>query len=640
MSQEKEVNKAESEALELLRTLLVGEEIALIHEIQTETQDSKQQTIKIADILPEAILTAHQEKKNKLIYSLTPIVQNVLKEAIKREPKAISHILFPVIGPAIRKAIRETLKSMLNGFETALENSFSPQAIKWRIQSWQTGQPFSEILLLHSLAYQVEQVFLIQQHTGLLIAHVQSEQAIIKDPDMISAMLTAIQDFILDSFDSTQDKLSSMSLGDLTVRLYQGPQATLATVIRGNLPAQQHETHQNTLEQIHLLFNAELEQYNGNPESFNGVKSYLQDCLVSRFKREQKKSNPLFSWKIRIILFILILGLLSFIFNLIQENKQWHYLEQSINQEVGWILQNIDKKTHQVHILRDPLARSIPDFLHQIPQKIKNIKWQQRPFLSLQKDILKKRIKAISKPSKTTKLQVKSGVLILSGKATKKWMNKLIKLPLSLLGISRIDTQQLKIISSSISKRDLLQQLKKQLNPPATVKLFLSNTGVLYLVGEAREQWIKSLKKKKVSNIKKINIGRLTNLDLAYQQAKQNIRAIQFFLKKDNAQYASYSIQVEQVIPLIKQYFKLAHQLNIVAKITIQGYTDNSEMNQYSKILKKQRSAFIYQQLLQFGFQPEQFLVINSIQKNVRMASDLSKNRQRKVVLDVVENLH
>ena len=87
---------------------------------------------------------------------------------MRRDPHVLADALFPVMGPAIRKSITETLRGMLESFNEALDNSFSLRGLKWRVEAMRTGKPFAEIVLMHSLLYRVEQVFLIHRETGLV----------------------------------------------------------------------------------------------------------------------------------------------------------------------------------------------------------------------------------------------------------------------------------------------------------------------------------------------------------------------------------------------------------------------------------------------------------------------------------------
>ena len=121
-----------------------------------------------------------------------------------------------------------------------------------------TGKSFGEVVLLHSLVYRVEQVFLIHPQSGLLLQHVISSQVEKQlgedatDASMVTSMLTAIQDFVRDSFQvESKAALDSIEVGDLKVWLERGPHAVLACVIRGTAPAELRDLLRRTVETVH-----------------------------------------------------------------------------------------------------------------------------------------------------------------------------------------------------------------------------------------------------------------------------------------------------------------------------------------------------------------------------------------------------
>jgi OOP family OmpA-OmpF porin len=75
------------------------------------------------------------------------------------------------MGPAIRKSISETMQQMLENLNQLLEESLSPKSLRWRFDAWRTGRSYSELVLLNTLEFSVEQVFLIHRKTSLLIHH-------------------------------------------------------------------------------------------------------------------------------------------------------------------------------------------------------------------------------------------------------------------------------------------------------------------------------------------------------------------------------------------------------------------------------------------------------------------------------------
>src|ERR1700677_4668815 len=221
-------------AYEEPRHLIVAPEQEEIADIQERLEDRARRAEDVSSVVAEAISMRRDKKDGEraLAKALAPTIQETLRESVRRDPHVLADALFPVMGPAIRKSITETLRSMLESFNEALDNSFSARGIQWRIEAMRTGKSFSEIVLMHSLLYRVEQVFLIHRETGLVLNHIVAPTVATQDPDMIGVMLSAIQQFVRDSFQSQKDEtLGSLNVGELQVWLEESPDAVLAAVI-------------------------------------------------------------------------------------------------------------------------------------------------------------------------------------------------------------------------------------------------------------------------------------------------------------------------------------------------------------------------------------------------------------------------
>src|ERR1700677_3956170 len=179
--------------LEKLRHLLLAPERKQIDELRLRL-GMEAQTEMISQALPQAmrLSSARDEQLSKAI---TPAVESALKESVKRDPTVLTDAVFPIIGPAIRKAITEAFEKMMQSLNQTMEHSLSVQGLKWRIEAFRTGKSFAEVVLLRTLIYRVEQVFLIHKETGLLLLHVEADNISVTDTDMVSGMLTAIRDF-------------------------------------------------------------------------------------------------------------------------------------------------------------------------------------------------------------------------------------------------------------------------------------------------------------------------------------------------------------------------------------------------------------------------------------------------------------
>ena len=270
-----------------LRSILLAPEQKEIAGLRRRIENPAARTNDVSTVVAEAIeLRRKHGGNNELNKALTPSVEEALRESVRKDPSCPwRSALFPVMGPAIRKSITEAIRSMLESFNQALEHSLSIQGIRWRIESIRTGKPFAEIVLLHSLIYRVEQVFLIHKETGLMLAHCVAPHVYTKDPTLVSGMFSAIQSYVRDSFKaSKEDSLDSLQVGDLEVWVEAGPQAILAAVIRGHAPSSYRETLVKTIEDIHRDFGEALEQFNGDSAPFAAAENRLEACLESHFR--------------------------------------------------------------------------------------------------------------------------------------------------------------------------------------------------------------------------------------------------------------------------------------------------------------------------------------------------------------------
>ena len=237
-----------------LRHLLVGPEQNRLEELATELRDRHVSAADLAEHLPEAIVL-RGKRDRQIGRALAPTVETALRESIRKNPREIATAIFPILGPAIRKAIAETMSALVRSINSAVEHSLSPRGIKWRIESWRTGVPYPQVVIKHALVYRVEQAFLIHAEGGLLIAHATTPGLQVPDADLISGMLSAIQDFVRDSFRPGEGAtLRTFSVGDHTVQVEAGPMALLAVVIKGEAPEAVRRKQQDTLEMIHLQF--------------------------------------------------------------------------------------------------------------------------------------------------------------------------------------------------------------------------------------------------------------------------------------------------------------------------------------------------------------------------------------------------
>ncbi len=414
-------HKEVTDELSELRSLLLGVETAQLDKLYERLENPQIQAEDISRLLPEAVILGTIQDQ-KLAEAMVPTVEKAIQSSVKQDLNVLSEAFFPIIAPATRKAIGTVLDQMMQSLNQTLEHSMSPQSFKWRLEARQTGKTFAEVVLLRTLIYRVEQVLLIHKETGLLLQHILAPQVAAQDPDLVSAMLTAIQDFVKDSFNVKKDEvLQSLQFGELTIWIEEGPQAVLAGIIRGNAPHELRLVFQNTIEKIHLKLHRELHDFTGETKLFSISKPYLEECLEARYKVPSKKKY-IYAWSLFGAIAI-ALGIWSFFS--FREQLRWNAYLEKLNFQPGIVVIQAKKGYGKIFIsgMRDPLSTDPYLLMQQANINPKTVISQWQPYVSLEPQIIAKRAAELLQAPKTVSLRVdQNGVLYATGNAARQWI--------------------------------------------------------------------------------------------------------------------------------------------------------------------------------------------------------------------------
>lgn len=315
----------------------------------------------VSQVLPEAVRRHGTAEDDELSEALAPTMERTLHVSIERDPQPIVDAIFPVIGPAIRKAVSEALSTLMVNVNRTLEHGFSLKGLRWRWEAWRTGRSFAEVVLRHTLLYRVEQLFLIDRETGLPLQRVTAEEVEAEDSALVSGMLTAIQDFVHDSFDlADEETLQDFTVGNLSVWIDHGPHAALAAVIRGNPDPRLREVMHRITERIHRQFRKELVNFDGDASGFEGAAPILEQGLLAQYEEPGATPSPVL-W----VLLAMVVGLIGWWgYETWEANRRWQTYVSQVEQEPGLVVNRTYVEDGQwvVQGLRDPVATH-PDSL-------------------------------------------------------------------------------------------------------------------------------------------------------------------------------------------------------------------------------------------------------------------------------------
>jgi OOP family OmpA-OmpF porin len=429
--------------LERVRRALLGDDYHQLLELKEEYHDDGQFVVHLSSVIAEALKDS-AEKDDSVAKVLSPMMDQAIAGSINRDPHKLAETLYPIMGPAIRKSITETLQQMLENFNQLLEQSLSPRALRWRFDAWRTGRSYSELVLLNSLEYQVEQIFLIHRETSLLIQHVTDDMAVTRDADMVSSMLSAIQDFIADSFSvSDDDSLDTLRLGDLTVVISRGPLAVAAAVVRGTVPERLRDQLAEILENLHRLHQSALTEYQGDSAEFAAVHEDLEGVLQTKLIEEQGRRFPWFG----LAGVLIIIGTVSWFSY--QESIEAAAFRESVTrleEEPGMVVLSRAETadTYNVTLLLDPGARP-PAQVMQAERLDKPVDFVTHTYLSTEDTLVAARAQAVLPLPDGVTLRVENGVLSLRGTATTDWKSDFDQRWPFVVGLQKLDTTALSI---------------------------------------------------------------------------------------------------------------------------------------------------------------------------------------------------
>lgn len=432
-----------AEDFEALRELLLGPE----QEALRKLNDPEARLQEISDALPQA-LAKRGPNDRQLSRALRPTVEETITQSIKRQPKFFADLLAPVLAPTIRRAIAQAFESTLQAIREMTSRTFSIQGLKWRLEAWRSGISVGEIALRQTLKYRVEQIFLIHRESGVLLQYASIPGAPGADSDMVSGMLTAIGQFVTDSFKTDAgESLDAIKVGEFRVWMERGPKAILAATIRGTPPADYRTVLQDTLDGIHALHLAALERFQGDTSAFDVCHPDLEACLRSESSvpvRKKLNLRPLL-WG-AVLISLGFIGWIGYgVYGVSQERARRAQLVKRLDAEPGimttWA--QLDVTPIKIRGLRDPLARD-PGLIAReagFPESAIEARWEW--FYSLDPALVERRAKQELTVPMGVQFIFKGGTLLVKGTAPHAWIETFRANARSVPGISRIDDSKL-----------------------------------------------------------------------------------------------------------------------------------------------------------------------------------------------------
>jgi len=511
----------------------------------------------VADVISESIHD-RQQRDNSLTKAMTPLIESAVEQSIESNKSKFVSYLYPIVGSLVRKSVSVFFNGFLEKLNYLIEYSLTLKGMKWRFRAWQKGIPFNQYILRKTFNYRVEQVFFIHRETGSLLCNVASDNTQFNDPSLVSAMLTAINDFVADSFHQAQDThLDTIKTEHFTLAVEAGPDALLVAAVAGNMPNDIKSILKHTLEELHELYGEELGNFTGDDSPFTAADNHLRGCLISELSSQavDKKKTPWAAW---FVITLFMLGI--FYWGAIQwQSSQLIKRIEAFQLPAGIKILSVQKHDNQqliIDYIADPFSEDLPAWIEQQGVNTDPLLFSLTPILSTNKEIILKKAIAIL-PFSNIDIRLSEHELLLSGQLSQPFPIELIGQLQGIPGVNTVDIRELIQPESILKEGDSLLAL-----------------------------W-----QKYVSSI--------------------NMAQIQFAIDSAELNYASQQ-QVKGIAQQLLITLKLSERLNKSIGIIISGYSDASGNQEKNLALSKQRALAVKTELMQQGVDADKLFTVGS----------------------------
>lgn len=226
------------EKLKKLKELLLNEDRVLAQKI-LDKLDSLENTLNTQNKLSQKVNPIIDDKLSVFVEEipdkLGPTITQALSEQIKNSQDQVVEALFPIIGKMIKKYIQQEIAALSERINAQVQDTFSAQKWKRKFIAFFGGISEEELILSELNKATIEQIFVVEKGSGLLIASATKSESI--DQDMLAGMLTAIKSFVEDAFKKDQQSLELIQYELFEIYIQNFTHYYIAVVISGGFTA-------------------------------------------------------------------------------------------------------------------------------------------------------------------------------------------------------------------------------------------------------------------------------------------------------------------------------------------------------------------------------------------------------------------
>lgn len=133
----------------------------------------------------------------------------------------------------------------------------------------------------------IDEVFLMTP-TGMLLKHYTRRLRPDQDEDILAGMLTAVQNFVRESFDEAGGRLNEIRFENYDILISHGKNVVVAAIISTKKPEKLRNQLNNVTDDIELRFGNAIKHWSGDKKELGEVDDAMKRFLAGKYKSKPK----------------------------------------------------------------------------------------------------------------------------------------------------------------------------------------------------------------------------------------------------------------------------------------------------------------------------------------------------------------
>jgi len=239
-------------------------------------------------------IRSNQIYKNQILDIVESQIPNLVKAGIDDSQPEMIDALYPLMGKLVTRSVTQSMRDLARNIDAQMRKTFNFSSFTRNIKARATGISGADIALRDSLPFGgVEKVFLVHYETSVLLQYLSrevnkqtGEEYFITqsdDSELVSSMLTAVQDFVADAFgeEGEPGSFGDFQHGQKQVLIKAARLIYMAVVIRGVAPSDFGSKVQDHVYEIESQHAQTLREFDGNVSTLDASQLHLQEIMNS-----------------------------------------------------------------------------------------------------------------------------------------------------------------------------------------------------------------------------------------------------------------------------------------------------------------------------------------------------------------------